>query len=139
MLFRSEGRRRWWTTRLDRKQGHDLPRFRALREGKTPTPACLIVFPTRCFRLQGLRHRLDLAQRCLGFNVCGLQLPPAPYIGDRVSGERTRLGLVPSRYLFLAVQTKFSLLGLRLVLNNGPLDLPFLLNVRTPKREYMHV
>ena len=38
-----EGRRRWCTTRLDRTRKLNLPRFRALQKGKTPTHACLVV------------------------------------------------------------------------------------------------
>ena len=58
-------------------------------EGKTPTPACLIVFPARCLQITRLRHRLDLAQVCLGFSGVLLSIPPVPYIGGRVPGYRT--------------------------------------------------
>ena len=56
-----EGRRRWWTTRLDKTRGTIYPGSGPFVEGKTPTPACLMYYSARLL-LQGLLLRLDLAQ-----------------------------------------------------------------------------
>ena len=43
-----EGRRRWWTTRLDRTRGTIYPGSGPFKEGKTPTPICMIDYSAIC-------------------------------------------------------------------------------------------
>ena len=68
---------------------------------------------------------MDLMRGCLGFCGYRLQLPPAPYIEGRVSGDRTRLRLFPSRYLLLAAQAKIFPSGLLLVLGVMLMGFPY--------------